>query len=98
MPREEIMPILKALQQLAKKHGTPLFVYSSQVLDRKDAGVKFIARPDPAAHPPAGAADDEPSELVTDFVEIPPGHAVEGMAVPPGFVGRGRGERVLVEQ
>ena len=65
-----------------------LAFYASQVLDQKDAGVKFIARSDPAAHPPEGAADDEPSELVTDFVQIQPGHAVEGMAVPPGFVGR----------
>ncbi|MBI5502258.1 MAG: chloride channel protein [Deltaproteobacteria bacterium] len=64
-----------------------LAFYAREVLERRDSGMKFIARAERSA-PADGSVADESSELVTDFVEVPPGHAVEGMAIPPGVVGR----------
>lgn len=67
-----------------------LAFYAREVLDEKNLGMKFVRRSDRSSIAPTGgggAGGDQPSELVTDFVEVPPDQAIEAMTVPPGFVG-----------
>ncbi len=66
-----------------------LAFYAREVLDDKNLGMKFIRRTDRSAAPTDdGRGGGEPSsEVVTDFVEVPPDQAIEAMAVPPGFIG-----------
>lgn len=67
-----------------------LTFYAREVLDEKNLGMKFVRRSDRSSIAPTGAGgggSDQPSEVVTDFVEVPPDQAIEAMTVPPGFVG-----------
>jgi CBS domain-containing protein len=66
-----------------------LSFYAREVIGDKSRGMKFITRTDRSTAEPAAPGEGEtPSEVVTDFVEVPPDHTVEALSVPPGFVGR----------
>lgn len=69
-----------------------LTFYAREVLDEKNLGMKFVRRSDRGSIAPTGVeagagGGDQPSEVVTGFVEVPPDQAIEAMVVPPGFVG-----------
>jgi CIC family chloride channel protein len=67
-----------------------LAFYAREVLDEKQLGMKFIRRTDRSTLPPGdagGGGGEQASEVVTDFVEVPPDQAIEAMPAPPGFIG-----------
>ncbi len=60
-----------------------LAFYARESMSEKTMGLKFVVRPSAGAE-----ASDGPSSILSGVMEVPPDHAVEGLSVPPGFVGK----------
>jgi CIC family chloride channel protein len=58
--------------------------YGREALGERRSGVRFLARRDKTA----ASEEEGPSEIVEGVVEVPDGHTVHALGVPPGFVGR----------
>jgi hypothetical protein len=64
-----------------------LAFYAREVLADRSLGMKIVSRRDRAGAT-MGEGDETTSEVLAGFVEVPQGHTVRAVTVPPGFVGR----------